>query len=99
MSDFTRTEAEYAQLQSERDAIREASNMARRRIEEFVVGEQHLHTRNRQLRNALTSVEWVPAFTAGPVLGSFCPACRRRKEVGHAPECQIAAVLGRVTKE
>jgi len=45
----------------------------------------------RQMREALEAVEWVP--TAIPS-EHYCPWCREYQVYGHNPECQRQAALG-----
>jgi hypothetical protein len=43
----------------------------------------------REVRAALTRVEWYEAW------GSMCPICERCEVDGHAPDCEMAAALGK----
>lgn len=45
----------------------------------------------RKLRAALESVEWE----GGDNEEALCPACQELKGDGHAPDCALAAALGR----
>jgi len=46
----------------------------------------NMEDRNKELKEMLKRLEWDKT-------DDFCPECRRYKNDGHAPECQLAKLL------